>query len=152
MYFVFQSTFKYLIMETIQNKNIFDRINESISQSITFKLISIGILIFLLLIPKSMINSLIVEREHRMEETIHEVTDKWSRKQTVSGPILTIPYKKYIEGEDGTNVKTVIKYATFLPEVLNIKSQIEPEERYRGIFKVIVYKTLLSLKGSFSIS
>jgi inner membrane protein len=136
-------------METIQSKNILDRINESISQSITFKLISIGILILLLLIPKSMINSLIVERERRMEETIHEVTDKWSRKQTVTGPILTIPYKKYIESEEGNNVKTLIKNATFLPEVLNIESEVVPEERYRGIFKVIVYKAQLTLKGRF---
>ena len=136
-------------METIQNKNIFDRINESISQSITFKLISIGILILLLLIPKSMINSLIIERENRMLETVHEVTDKWSRRQTVTGPILTIPYKKYIEGEEGKTVKTVIKNATFLPETLDIKSTIVPEERYRGIFKVIVYKTILNFNGRF---
>ncbi len=138
-------------METIQNKNLFERIHESISQSITFKLISIGILILLLLIPKTMINSLIIEREKRMEETVHEVTDKWSRTQTVSGPILTIPYKKYmIESEgDKEKVTTVIRLATFLPEQLNIISNIIPEERYRGIFKVIVYKTQLTLNGKF---
>lgn len=136
-------------METIQNKNILDRINESISQSITFKLISIGILILLLLIPKSMINSLIIEREDRMHETVREVTDKWSRRQTVSGPILTIPYKKYLLTEDKKNIKEVIKYATFLPEELNIKTNIEPEERYRGIFKVIVYKAQLNVNGKF---
>ena len=105
-------------MENMQNKNILDRLNESISQSITFKLISIGILILLLLIPKSMINSLIVERENRMSETVQEVTDKWSRKQTVSGPILTIPYKKYIENDDESSFKTIVKQATFLPEKL----------------------------------
>ncbi len=137
-------------MENSQIKSIFDRLNKSISQSITFKLISIGILILLLLIPKTMINSLIIERERRMEETIHEVTDKWSRRQTVTGPILTIPFKKYIEGEDESTVKTVIKNATFLPETLNIESVIIPEERYRGIFKVIVYKAQLTFKGRFS--
>ena len=136
-------------METLQNKNILDRINEAISQSVTFKLMSIGVLILLLLIPKSMINSLIVEREIRMEETVQEVTDKWSRRQTVSGPILTIPYKKNIESEDGTTLKTVIKEATFLPEVLKIESNVIPEERYYGIFKVIVYKATLKFQGRF---
>lgn len=149
MYFVIQSTFNNYTMETTQNKNILDRINERISQSVTFKLLSIGILVLLLMIPQSMINSLIVERERRMQETVHEVTDKWSRKQAISGPFLIIPYKKIIELEEDKGVKTVIKYATFLPEKLTIKSVIDPEERYRGIFKVVVYKTALSIRGNF---
>lgn len=136
-------------MET-QNKNILDRINERISQSVTFKLISIGILVLLLLIPKAMINDLILERELRMEATVHEVTDKWSRSQTVSGPSLVIPYNKFIELEEDKGVKTVIRHATFLPEDLNIKCVIDPETRYRGIFKVIVYKTRLTLTGKFT--
>jgi inner membrane protein len=135
-------------MET-QNKNILDRINDRISQSVTFKLISIGILVLLLLIPKTMINDLILERERRMQNTVREVTDKWSRSQTISGPSLIVPYKKLIELDEGKGVKTVIRHATFLPEALNIKSVVEPEERYRGIFKVIVYRTQLTLNGKF---
>jgi len=135
-------------MET-QNKNILDRINERISQSITFKLISIGVLVLLLLIPKAMINDLILERERRMRETIHEVTDKWSRSQTISGPSIVIPYQKLIEMEEDKGVKTVIRHATFLPEELDITSIVEPEERYRGIFKVIVYKAKLTISGKF---
>ena len=137
-------------MET-QNKNILDRLNERISQSITFKLLSIGILVLLLLIPKSMISDLIIEREARMHGTVREVTDKWSRSQTVSGPYLIVPYKKTYEvKEDGeTTIETVIKHATFLPDELNIKSVINPEERYRGIFKVIVYRAQLTLNGKF---
>ena len=136
-------------MENIQNKNIFDRINESISQSITFKLISIGILIILLLIPQSMISDLIIERQGRMQETIKEITDMWSRSQTVSGPILTIPYKAYYESEDKKTINEVVRNVTFLPDQLIIESDIIPEKRYRGIFKVIVYKTKLRLTGKF---
>lgn len=136
-------------METIQNKNLLDRISGRISQSITFKLISIGILILLLLIPKTMINSLSIEREERMHETIQEVADKWSRRQTIVGPILTIPYKVFVESEDKKSMNEITRYATFLPQQLNIESQIEPEERYRGIFKVIVYKAKLKLHGIF---
>ncbi len=133
-----------------KNKNILDKLNERISQSITFKLISIGVLILLLLIPKSMINSLIIEREQRMLETVHEVTDKWSRRQSVSGPVLIVPYKKYQWTGDREKIKEITSYATFLPEELNIEANIEPEERYRGIFKVIVYKAQLSVSGKFS--
>lgn len=137
-------------MET-QNKNILDRLNERISQSVSFKLLSIAILILLLLIPKTMISDLILERERRMQGTIREVTDKWSRSQTVSGPYLIVPYKKVIETiVDGEVIyDTVVKYATFLPDDLDVKSVIQPEERYRGIFKVIVYRAQLTLNGKF---
>jgi len=136
-------------METNQSTNILDKINERISQSITFKLLSIGILILILLIPQSMINDLIIEREGRMEETVHEVTDMWSRGQTITGPILTVPYKVYLESEDKKSLVEVVKNATFLPDQLTVESNIEPEVRYRGIFKVIVYKAKLKLSGSF---
>ncbi|NJN28451.1 MAG: cell envelope integrity protein CreD [Cyclobacteriaceae bacterium] len=139
-------------MENVQNKNIFDRINDSISQSITFKLISIGIMVMLLLIPKSMISDLIYEREQRMEATVHEITDMWSGSQTVAGPLLTVPYKVYIESEDKETMVESIRYATFLPDELSIESNIVPEERHRGIFKVIVYKAQLRLKGKFQTS
>ncbi len=137
-------------MEANQNKNILDRINESISQSVTFKLISIGILILLLLIPKSMINDLILEREQRMHETVSEITNMWSGSQTVAGPVLTVPYKIYYESEDKKSLTEAIREATFLPDELDIRSTVVPEERYRGIFKVIVYKTQLRLTGKFS--
>ena len=136
-------------METGQNKKVLERINESISKSVTFKLLSIGILILILLIPQSMITSLIGEREQRMQSTIQEVTEKWSRSQTITGPSLVIPYKRFIMLEDDKGVKTVIRYATFLPDELNVSSTIEPEERYRGIFKVIVYKSDLEIEGGF---
>lgn len=136
-------------METSQNKNILDRINEAISQSVTFKLISIGLLILLLIIPQSMINDLILERENRMRSTVYEVSDKWSHSQVVSGPYLIIPYKTYVEATEKSPARTIIRYATFLPDALDINSDVKPEERYRGIFKVIVYKTKLSLSGQF---
>jgi len=134
-----------------QNKNILDRLNERISQSVTFKLLSIGILILLLLIPKTMIRDLILERERRMQGTVREVTDKWSRRQTVSGPYLIVPCKKIIETiVDGEKVyDTIVKYATFLPDELDVGSVIQPEERYRGIFKVVVYRAQLTISGRF---
>jgi inner membrane protein len=38
----------------------------------------------------------------------------------------------------------------FLPEKLNIKGQISPEKRYRGIYEVVVYDSKLELTGKFS--
>lgn len=124
-----------------------EKFNTWISTSITVKMLSVGVLILLLLIPKSMVTSLIREREHRMEQAMKEITGMWPGSQKIVGPVVTVPYNFHYEEEE--ELKTVVKYAHFLPEQLNVQSVITPEERYRGIYKVIVYKSGLSLKGTF---
>ncbi len=131
-------------MET--NKGFFEKLNESFRQSATVKLIAMTILVLLLLIPKSMINSLILEREGRMHEAVREVTEKWSEQQTITGPVIVIPYKTYYQKEDGTTIKSVHN-AYFLPEDLTIDGDLQPEKRYRGIFDVVVYRSHLSVRG-----
>ena len=72
-----------------------------IGKSVTFKLIVIFILILALLIPASMVKSLIIERKARKHGVVSEISDKWGREQTIIGPVISIPYKEYYENEDG---------------------------------------------------
>ena len=131
------------------SQTLFERLNHWISNSATIKLISIGILILLLLIPASMITSLIQERELTREAAIDEVSGKWSREQIICGPILTIPYKQYRQDQEG-KLKEIIEYAHFLPANLEVEGEIMPEQRYRGIYEVVVYNTQLEYKGHFN--
>ena len=133
----------------------FEKANNWLKQSLTIRLITIGILILLLLIPVSMVESLIREREYRQEEAIREVSSKWGEQQTITGLVLTVPYKTYAkvyEKENTQNFKLVEsrEYAHFLPEALNIQGEISPEVRYRGIYEVIVYNSKVKLSGSFA--
>ena len=118
-----------------------------IKESISFKLVIIGVLVLLLLIPMQMIKNLIREREFTRNEVINEIGLKWANEQTINGPIITIPYKSYYE-DDG-KMKWSTAYAHFLAEELNINGQIIPQERYRGTYKSIVYSAKLSFTGSF---
>lgn len=133
----------------MKDQSFFGRLNDAVKNSITIKLISIGILILIMLIPTSMMESLILERKYTMDAATREVSDKWANEQTVVGPILTLPYKAYKKAENGKIVE-VTDYAYFLPEKLNISGNIKPEIRYRGIYEVIVYNSKLKLTGSFS--
>ena len=58
----------------------------------TIKVIIIGGLIILLMIPMFMIEDLISERGRTQEEAINEVSEKWSLAQTITGPYLNIQY------------------------------------------------------------
>ncbi len=140
---------------TTNKLSFFERANNWMKSSITIKLITIGILILLLLIPVSMVKDLIREREYRQNDAIKEVSSKWGEQQTIKGPVLTVPYKtftKVYEGEKSDKYKVVetIEYAHFLPDNLNIKGDISPEIRYRGIYEVIVYNSKIKIYGDFS--
>lgn len=113
-----------------------------------------GVVIFFLmlalLIPTSMVESLIYEREGRQGEAIQEVSSKWGLRQTITGPILVLPFEQTKRSSDGKEVFTETKYAYFLPDELRVNGQVNPEKRHRGIFDVVLYGSRLTLEGVFN--
>lgn len=116
--------------------------------SITIKSVIVGVLIMVLLIPAGMIRNLIHERSSLRNSVVSEISYKWGNQQTIAGPIITIPYKTYYK-QDKKIVES-IHYAHFLPENLNIDGKLNPEIRYRGIYKVVVYNSVLKFAGNFT--
>ncbi len=141
-------------METTENQlNLFERFNRWVQDSITVKLMSIGFLVLILLIPSSWIQDLIGERQSRAESVMQEVSAKWSGNQTVSGPILVIPYKvirKIDHGKEGVEIQEYIEKYFLLPETLDINGAISPTVLHRGIFDAAVYESALNIKADFS--
>lgn len=109
---------------------------------LTIKVLLIGFLMFMLLIPIEMITSLIREREYNAESAINEVQEKWSESQTVIGPMLTIPYYK--------NDSKIISKLIILPNNLTIDGEIKTETLKRGIYEVVVYNSPLKIRGEFT--
>ncbi|MEH6679770.1 MAG: cell envelope integrity protein CreD [Sediminicola sp.] len=127
----------------------FEKINNLIKNSVTLKLITITILMLLLLIPASMIQSLIQEREKLKESTTAEVSSKWAEAQQINGPILTVPL--IYEYEEGDKKIAVTKYWQILPGQLSIDGKVLPEKLKRGIYEVVVYRSNLDISGDFKI-
>lgn len=122
----------------------------SINNSVTIKILVIGVLIVILLIPANMIQSIISEREGRKNTVIEEISDKWGHSQLINGPILSVPYKTY--RMSGTKkVYSGIEYAHFLPEELSFNGVINPEIRYRGIFEAVLYNTEVNIHSTFNL-
>ncbi|MEN8186420.1 MAG: cell envelope integrity protein CreD [Bacteroidota bacterium] len=126
---------------------------EKLKTNIFFKVGVIIFLILILMIPTSMVEGLINEREDVQSDAIEEVSSKWGNGQTISGPFITIPYDRYVKRfnkKDSINEIVKIKeWAHFLPEKLIINGNIVPEKRYRGIYEVVVYESNLKINGSF---
>ena len=114
----------------------------------TIKVVIIGLLILLLMIPMFMIENLISERGRTQEEAIDEVSEKWSLAQTITGPYLNLQYPVVTEnnGEKKISIKDLILF----PDELMVNGQLKTEILKRSIYEVNVYQSELTLKGSFS--
>ena len=118
------------------------------SVSFMFRMLMIGGVGIFLLILAVNVGSLISEREHRRNEAVCEVNQKWGNFQTLTGPVLTVPFKKPWKNEKGVTTFS-IEYLHILPEILQAEVELVPEVRYRGIYKAILYQSVIKLKGTF---
>ncbi len=125
--------------------------------SLTARMLMIGVLIIVLLIPLSYIELLISERAKRQESVVQEINEKWGNEILLYGPILKVPYKTYTEkiitSIDAKNNRTEkiehLNYAYFFPTKLEMNATINPEEKKRGIYTTSVYKGEISMNGSY---
>jgi len=125
-----------------------EKVKNSLFNSVGLKLALIAFLSLLLMIPAFMIMDLISEREQRSNETIKEVTSLWGNEQTLTAPVLTLQVVTSPKpGQNATGSTT--RYVHFLPENLKISGNAEPEVRYRGIYKVVTYRSKLHVTGNF---
>ncbi len=128
-------------------------------QSTTAKMIMVGILTLVLLIPLNLVQNLIQERSNRKNEVIEKETQTWGEKILFMGPMLKVPVKTYTETEvydEQTKTKSIQKqeeltYAYFFPENLKHTTQIEKVDKLkRSIYKPIVFKANLQTIGNFN--
>lgn len=119
------------------------------NESLTKKLLIIGGLLLLMLIPLRMVNGIIEDRQENKAEAIKTISNAWSDNQVIVGPVLTIPTKSVSKDKDGKTV-TEITYYNFFPEELNISGEVAPEIRYKGIFEHPVFTADLKINGHFN--
>ncbi|MGE0568604.1 MAG: cell envelope integrity protein CreD [Bacteroidia bacterium] len=115
---------------------------------IIIKSVIIFILLLIFIIPQVIIHSLIDEREYLQVQAFEDIASKWSGRQTVTGPILVLPYKEYYR--DTNKVLRFIKHNLYvLPEEANINGEILPQKRHRNIYEVVVYNSNISIDAKF---
>ncbi len=134
----------------IPDQNVVAKSSSFIKRSVTLKIVSVGILILLLLIPAGMIQSLISERQSRRDSVVGEISEKWGNRQTITGPFITVPFKRYFKDQEG-KPQYNLNYFHILPETLDVAGEMKPEVRYRSLFEAVLYNAQLRFNGSFKL-
>lgn len=139
------------------NKQQQNKFGHWIKTSITARMLMVGFLVIILLIPLSFINSLINERAYRQTDVVNEINEKWGNNVLVYGPILKIPYKTYSETKTYNEktktyfkeTKTHINNAYIFPESLKSEVDVKSKTLNRGNFESAVFTTNMNFYGHY---
>ena len=129
--------------------------------STMIKLLGVGALVLILLIPLAMITGVLRERLQRRNEAVADITSSWGGEQNVIGPVLGIPYQykfkvvKEVPAPDGKMERREVEengtaIAYFLPETLHITGDVQTQMLHRGIYDAAVFRAQVTLSGKFA--
>ena len=118
-----------------------------LQHSITFKVLGIGVLALLMLIPLAQVQSLVGERNGLRERTLAEIAQRWGAAQDVGGPILAIPKRTHVRVNDAWTTQESTEI--LLADQLVIDAQIDPKVRKYGIYATPVYEAQIKMSGRF---
>ncbi len=127
-------------------------------KKLLLKLVAIGFMSLLLLVPLALIEDQIRQRSSRQEEVQRSIANSAAGPQTLTGPVLAIHYREQIEPEikeDPATGRTrstprFVERSLYLPaETLKLSGEARVETRQRGIYQARLYHLDLAVAGRF---
>jgi inner membrane protein len=130
--------------------------------STMLKLLGVGGLILLLLVPLLMIEGVLNDRLARRNEAVADITSSWGRDQNIIGPVLVVPYLhrgtvvRSVTLPDGRVEtreveETTVACAYFLPDTLEATGDLQTQMLHRGIYDAAVFRGQIKISGKFPV-
>jgi inner membrane protein len=114
-------------------------------RSHTARIIIVGFITLVLLVPLSQISWLIRERKDRQDQVQEELKMEWGNELKYYGLVLKVPFKT---GDKKEKTKLLYLY----PESCKDDISTSVNERYRGIFKANLYSASIHSSSIFDLS
>ena len=121
----------------------------------------IGVLALVLLVPVTMIQGLIAERQARRNEAVGGIALGWGQRQSLAGPYLAVPYERTWteisrEVVDGTSKERRTERTEALVLRLPVDSvnwsiTAAASEKARGIYKARLYTARIRAQGRLTV-
>lgn len=125
------------------------------------KIVVIGLLALVLLVPVLMIQGLVFERQSRRNDAVQNIAEGWGKRQTVAGPYLAVPYERHwtevkresVDGKlrevrnDRSESRVLYLPATSVQWTIGA----ETSEKAYGIYKARLYSAKLAAQGSIEV-
>lgn len=115
------------------------------------KSVLIGFMLLIMLIPLSMIGSLVNERAGRAHEAQLKIGEVWGHEQTVGGPVLVVPYEAVEKIRNTGELVNLKRQLVLLPEKLITEGTVDVESRSLGLYSSNVYTATLKMVADFTV-
>ncbi|EGM68179.1 cell envelope integrity protein CreD [Shewanella sp. HN-41] len=124
------------------------------------KALTIGTLSIMALIPLGIIMDMTSDRETLYHSVVDEIGRSWGEQQTLSGPVLVIPYSYFVMQEEVSNdgktrhevKRTYQDELVILPKKLTLDLDLKHDFRTRGIYQSLVYNAALKGQADFRLN
>jgi inner membrane protein len=119
------------------------------------KLLVIGVLVVLLLIPIGMVSSLVGERVNMRQTAAARVAESWGGAQTTGGVLLAIPVDttrvivEHTAAKESQRTEVVRNVLYVLPDTLDVDATAEPDHRTVGLYRTPIYRARVQIRGAF---
>lgn len=114
------------------------------------KLFLAAIIGAVLLIPLLMVYALVGDRENQSRTAQQSITAGWGGAQTITGPVLVIPYEdqsvqtETVDGKQVTRSATVRREMFLSPLKQSITTDLAPDVKQYSIYQSVIYQSDLS--------
>ncbi len=127
------------------------------------KLLLLGFLVLIMLIPLELVHSVIAERSGLSRSVTRELGVSWGKAQTLAGPILLLPVEEprqvTVKSLGSPDFKPVFVEETqwtrrnlyLLPEQQAVIAELASQTRKRGIYEALLYNVDSGFKGRFQL-
>ncbi len=119
-----------------------------------FLTIVVGLVLTIPLFSIYLLNS---DRQSQAREATESITAGWGTAQTISGPVLVIPYRAtatetVVENRQSvTRSRDVVRELTLAPDSVELTTDVRPEIRKRSIYEAVVYDAKTKGRAHFAL-
>lgn len=111
----------------------------------------------MLLIPLLMVYALVNDRQTQSTSAEAAITAGWGGEQTISGPVLVIPYQEQateietVDGKQRSSTKLVRRELFLSPVSQSIETSLAPDIKSYSIYRSVIYESEISGAASFEL-
>jgi inner membrane protein len=124
------------------------------TQTVTAKVLGIGLLALLMTIPLMQVGALVSERQQLREAAIEQIAQGWGGAQVLGGPVLTVPTLSPLSMVGSGPLQSAAPQwragsETMLADTLKMDYSMAVETRRYGIYAAPVFVSTVLLKASW---
>jgi inner membrane protein len=118
-------------------------------QTVTAKVLGIGVLALLMTIPLLQVSGLVRERQQLREQAIAQIAQGWGGDQVLGGPVLVVPTMRQVGAGENQPYQLRAGSESLLADTLSMDVAMAVQTRSYGIYSAPVFVATVQLAARF---